>query len=484
MSLNTISEMVESLASKKTSSVELLNDVLARIERTKSLNAFITVCRDEALEQAKNADALRASGKNLPLLGVPVAVKDMILTKDIRTTAASNILRDYVPPYDSTVVRKLKEAGAVIVGKTNLDEFAMGSSNEHSQFGAVQNPWKEGYVPGGSSGGSAAAVASRNVPIALGTDTGGSIRQPASLCGIVGMKPTYGKVSRYGVVAFASSLDQVGIFANNVRDCALGIETISGKDDRDSTSVELPEVSLDAALGKGIKGLRIGVPKEYVSSGLEPEVKASLDAALKTLEGLGAEIVEISLPHTDAAVAAYYVIAPAEASSNLARYDGIRYGTRAKDTKDLFSLYAETRSQGFGAEVKRRIMIGTYVLSSGYYDAYYRTAQCVRRKIQEDFTTAFANSCDVIAAPVSPFPAFKIGEKKEDPLQMYLTDVLTIPLNLAGLPGMSIPCGMSSDGRPIGLQLIGKAFDEATLYATASAYEGATDWHTKLPPVR
>ena len=481
--MKTISEMTKALSSGSVSSVELVNDVLNRIEKTKSLNAYITVCNEEARADAAKADALRKSGATLPLLGVPVAVKDMILTKGIKTTAGSNILKEYIPPYDATVVRKLKEAGAIIVGKTNLDEFAMGSSNEHSQFGAVQNPWKEGFVPGGSSGGSAAAVAARNIPIALGTDTGGSIRQPASLCGIVGMKPTYGKVSRYGVVAFASSLDQVGIFANNVHDCALGIETIGGKDELDSTSVELPPISIDAALKKGIKGLRIGVPKEYVSVGLEPEVKASLDAALKTLESLGAEIVEISLPHTDAAVAAYYVIAPAEASSNLARYDGIRYGTRATDTKDLFDLYAKTRSEGFGAEVRRRILIGTYVLSSGYYDAYYRTAQCVRRKIQEDFTNAFSTECDVIAAPVSPFPAFKIGEKNDDPLQMYLADVLTIPLNLAGLPGMSIPAGMSSDGRPIGLQLIGKAFDEASLFATAAAYEGATSWHTQLPPM-
>lgn len=462
---------------KDISSTELTEIVLKQIEKNSDLNAFITVCAEEALKNAKTADDLRAKGDNRPLLGIPIAIKDMILTKGIKTTAASKMLSNYIPPYDATVITKLKNAGAVIIGKTNLDEFAMGSSNEHSSFGMVKNPWQKECVPGGSSGGSAVSVAARLTPFALGTDTGGSIRQPASLCGVVGIKPTYGKVSRYGVIAYASSLDQVGVFARSVEECALVTETISGKDPFDSTSVETEPVN---KITHGIKNLRIGIPKEYFTEALEPEVNKIVQDALTTLESLGAKLVPISLPHTDYALAAYYVIAPAEASSNLARYDGIRYGIREK-ADDLFSLYANTREAGFGDEVKRRIIIGTYVLSSGYYDAYYKKAQQVRRLIQNDFFNVFNDSCDLIAAPVSPFPAWKLGEKVSDPLKMYLSDILTIPVNLAGLPGMSIPCGFTKNKLPVGFQLIGKPFDEKTLYQVGVTYQKETNFHKELP---
>lgn len=463
---------------KDISSREFTERALKAIEKNSNLNAFITVCADEALKDASEADNLRSKGDTRPLLGVPVAVKDMILTKGVKTTAASKILSNYIPPYDATVVKKLKNAGAIIIGKTNMDEFAMGSSNEHSYFGSVKNPWNTKLVSGGSSGGSAVSVAARLSPFALGTDTGGSIRQPASLCGVVGIKPTYGRVSRYGVVAYASSLDQVGVFARSVEECALLTETISGKDEFDSTSVDITPVK-DITLG--IKGLKIGIPKEYFTDALDPIVNSMVSEALKTLESLGATLVPISLPHTELALAAYYVIAPAEASSNLARYDGIRYGVR-EEGEDLFSLYANSREAGFGAEVKRRIIIGTYVLSSGYYDAYYKKAQQVRRLIQNDFLDVFKNSCDVIAAPVSPFPAWGLGEKISDPLKMYLSDILTIPVNLAGLPGMSLPCGFTKDRLPIGFQLIGKPFDEKTLYQVGATYQKETNFHNELPP--
>lgn len=472
-------EIKKSLQEKKFSSVEITKATLENIKKS-DLNAFITIDEKGALEAATLADKKIKDHEKLPLLGVPVAVKDMILTEGLKTTAASKMLSDYIPPYDATVVRKLREAGAVIVGKTNLDEFAMGSSNENSSFGVVKNPWNKEFVPGGSSGGSAASVAGRLVPIALGTDTGGSIRQPASLCGITGMKPTYGKVSRYGAIAFASSLDQIGIFSQTAEDCALALETIAGFDPQDSTSFDKPTIDFEK-ISKDIKGLKIGIPKELFVDGLENEVRQAIEAGIKTLESLGCTTVPVSLPHSEVGLAVYYVLAPAEAASNLGRYDGIRYGHRA-DKKELVELYCASRAEGFGAEVKRRIMIGNYVLSSGYYDAYYIKAQRVRRLIQQDYKNAFA-LCDVIAAPVSPIAGFKIGEKSDDPLQMYLTDIFTIPVSLAGLPGMSIPCGFNKNGLPIGLQLIGRAFDEETLYKTSMAFQAETDFHKQSPGI-
>jgi aspartyl-tRNA(Asn)/glutamyl-tRNA(Gln) amidotransferase subunit A len=480
-----IPEIREALDSGKITAVELAKESLAKIDSLKSLNAFITVCSESALNEAAVADQeIKAgAGKKKPLLGIPVAVKDMILTKGIKTTAASKILSNFIPPYDATVTEKLKNAGAVIVGKANMDEFAMGSSNETSHFGPSRNPWNSDCVPGGSSGGSAAAVAARMVPLSLGTDTGGSIRQPASLCGIVGIKPTYGRVSRYGVVSYASSLDQVGPFANSVRDAAVITGILSGKDQKDATSVEDSVPDFLAACSRGVKGLRIGIPKEYFIAGLNPEVEKSVREALATLEKLGAKLVPVTLPNTELALPTYYIIAPAEASSNLARYDGVKYGVRAANPTDLMDMYCRTRAEGFGDEVQRRIMIGSYVLSSGYYDAYYLRAQKVRSLIAQDFKNAFSKECDVIACPASPTTAFKIGEKSSDPLAMYLSDVFTIPVNLAGLPGMSIPCGFDSKGLPIGLQLIGRPFDEETLFAAGAAYEDATEWSKRLPPV-
>lgn len=476
-----ISAIREGLQSKQFSCVEVTKASLDKASRLASLNCFIEVSTESALKEAEQVDSLLKAGKQGPLLGVPVGIKDVICTKGIRTTAGSKILHNFIPPYDATVVRKLKTAGAVSIGKLNMDEFAMGSSNENSAYGPVQNPWNPEYVPGGSSGGSAAAVAAGICPITLGTDTGGSIRQPASFCGIVGLKPTYGRVSRYGVIAYASSLDQVGGFARNVRDCALVTQAICGVDPNDATSVNQPVPNFEESLGKSIKGLRIGIPKEYFVAGLDADIKQSLQTALKTLEGLGAIPVEVSLPHTELAVSVYYILAPAEASSNLARFDGIRYGHRAEGQLDLKTLYAKSRSEGFGKEVQRRILVGTYVLSSGYYDAYYLKAQKVRSLIVKDFQDAFQNHCDLIVAPTTPAAPFKIGEKVSNPLQMYLNDIFTIPVNLAGLPGMSIPCGFTSHGLPIGLQLIGKPWDEATLFQVASAYESETNWHTQQP---
>ncbi len=484
LSLLTVTQLTEGLQTKQFSSRELTEQCLNKIEKQASLGCFLEVAKEYALLKADEADKRIAKGETAALLGVPVAVKDMILTKGIKTTAASKILANFIPPYSATVVNKLESAGAVIVGKTNMDEFAMGSSSEHSSFGPVRNPWNPEYVPGGSSGGSAAAVAARIAPLSLGTDTGGSIRQPASLCGICGVKPTYGRVSRYGVVAFASSLDQVGAFATNISDLARITEVISGHDGFDSTSVEKPVPKLLEATKSGIAGLRIGIPKEYFIEGVDPEVEKSVREALSVLTKLGAKLVDISLPHTEDAVATYYIIAPAEASSNLARYDGIRYGYRAQDTKDLQDLYARSRSEGFGPEVKRRIMVGTYVLSSGYYEAYYLKAQKVRTLIAQDFKDAFSKHCDLIACPTAPTTAFKIGAKSEDPLAMYLNDIFTIPVNLAGLPGMSIPCGFDGKNLPIGLQLIGSPWNEEVLFKVASAHESQTEWHKRLPKLK
>ena len=480
LSTMTLAQMSGGLAAKDFSSVELSTALLNRSEQARHLNAFITLDREAVLAEARGADARRAQGESGSLLGVPIAIKDMILTRGVRNTCASKMLANFVAPYDATVITNLRQAGAVVFGKTNLDEFAMGSSNETSFFGPVRNPWNTACVPGGSSGGSAAAVAARLAPAALGTDTGGSIRQPASFCNIVGLKPTYGRVSRYGAVAYASSLDQIGPFAANIADCAAVYDVIAGHDSRDSTSVNLPKPT--TVLDGNIAGLRIGIPREYFIKGLSPEVEALVRAAIARLEERGARVVEVSLPHTELAVAVYYILAPAEASSNLARYDGIRYGHRAEGTHDLKELYCRSRSEGFSAEVQRRIMIGTYVLSAGYYDAFYLRAQKVRTLIAQDFRDAFANVCDVIACPTAPTPPFKIGEKVADPLAMYLNDVFTIPVNLAGLPALTFPCGFV-DGLPVGLQLIGKPWDEQTLLNVGQAHESMTDWHKRIPAI-
>jgi aspartyl-tRNA(Asn)/glutamyl-tRNA(Gln) amidotransferase subunit A len=478
----TIDEAHRRLRAREISAVELVEAALQRIEATNApLRSFITVTSDAALQQARQADARLASPSGVgPLCGIPLAIKDVILTRGVRTTAGSKILGSFVPPYDATVTRRLLDAGAVIVGKANCDEFAMGSSNENSAYGATCNPWDADRVPGGSSGGSAAAVAARQCLGALGTDTGGSIRQPASFCGVVGVKPTYGRVSRYGVIAYASSLDQVGPFARTVRDCAHLLQGIAGHDRLDSTAVDRPVPQYAESLSTEVKGVRIGLPKEYFGEGMDPEVGASVRSAVAKLESLGASVREVSLPHTDYAIATYYLIATAEASSNLARYDGTRYGLRAESAEDLLEMYQQTRAQGFGAEVKRRIMLGTYALSAGYYDAYYLKAQKVRTLIRQDFERVFAD-CQVILTPVAPTTAFRIGEKA-DPLQMYLSDIFTISVNLAGLPAISLPCGFDREGMPVGLQIIGRPFDEASILSVAHAYEQSTEWHRKTPP--
>jgi len=472
------------LKKREISSKDIVRSVLARIkEKEPDINAFITVTEDLALKQAEEADKRYQKGKQLSDIdGIPVAIKDNICTKGIRTTCASRILENYIPPYNATVVEKLLKAGAVIIGKTNMDEFAMGSSTETSAFGPTRNPIKQGFVPGGSSGGSAAAVAAGETVLALGSDTGGSIRQPAALCGVVGFKPTYGRVSRYGLVAFASSLDQIGPITKNVRDSAILMNIISGHDPHDSTSAPLSVPDFNSVLGKDIKGIRIGVPQEYFIEGMDKEVEESVRAAIKELESLGAIPVEISLPHTGYAVATYYVLATSEASSNLARYDGVKYSFRA-DGKDLLEMYMKTRAKGFGVEVKRRIILGTYALSSGYYEAYYKKAQQVRTLIKQDFDKAF-EAVDVIITPTPPTPAFKVGEKTEDPLQMYLSDIFTISVNLAGVPAISIPCGFTSGDLPVGLQIIGKHFDEESIFKAAYAYEQATEWHKRKPDVK
>jgi aspartyl-tRNA(Asn)/glutamyl-tRNA(Gln) amidotransferase subunit A len=473
----TLHELHDKLAKREVSSVEATRALLARIEATDSrVNAYITVTPDEAIAAAEAADRRIAAGAIAPLTGIPVALKDIFVTRGIRTTCGSKILGNFIPPYDGTVVAKLREAGAVIVGKLNQDEFAMGSSGESSAFGATKNPWDLACIPGGSSSGSAAAIAARSATATLGTDTGGSIRQPASHCGCVGLRPTYGRVSRYGVIAYASSLDQVGPVTRDVTDCALMLEAVAGHDPLDSTSIDQQVPDYAAALTGRVKGLRLGLPKEYYREGLDPDVKRALDAAIETYRGLGAEFVEVSLPHTDYAVATYYLIATAEASSNLARYDGVRFGHRADGAANLIDMFRRSRAEGFGAEVKRRIMIGTYALSSGYYDAYYLKAQKVRTLIMQDFMKAF-EQVDALLTPVAPTPAFKIGEKVDDPLQMYLSDIFTIPVNLAGTCAISVPAGMSAAGLPIGLQLIGRPFGEETILRAAHAFEQATEWH-------
>ena len=477
--LKTIAELSQELQNKKISSLELTEFYLQRIKTLdKDLNCFITVAEEAALTAAKAADDKRAAGKAGRLTGIPIAQKDIFCTQGIKTTCGSQMLHNFVAPYDATVVKKLHEAGTVLLGKTNMDEFAMGSSNENSHFGPVKNPWDRERVPGGSSGGSAAAVAAFLAPGATGTDTGGSIRQPASLCGITGIKPTYGRVSRYGMIAFASSLDQGGPLTHTAEDAALLLNAMAGFDEHDSTSVDKPVPDYTATLNDSIKGLRIGLPKEYFD-GLNNEIAQKLQDALREYEKLGAQIKEISLPRMQLSIPAYYVIAPAECSSNLARYDGVRYGYRCADPKNLEDLYKRTRSEGFGNEVKRRIMIGTYALSAGYYDAYYLKAQKVRRLIRDDFVEAF-KSVDVILSPTAPSTAFKFGEKTSDPISMYLSDIYTISVNLAGLPGISIPAGFNSH-LPIGMQLVGNYFEEARLLNVAHAYQKVTDWHTRKP---
>ncbi|MBS1808558.1 MAG: Asp-tRNA(Asn)/Glu-tRNA(Gln) amidotransferase subunit GatA [Acidobacteria bacterium] len=468
----TIDELHKLYASGDAKPSEITQAVLDRIEQTNDrLNTFLTINKEAALHRAAEADAdIKDAVQTKPLAGIPVAVKDNMCTTGIRTTCGSRILGNYIPPYTATAVAKLEAAGAILVGKTNLDEFAMGSSNENSAFGPVRNPVNEGYVPGGSSGGSAVAVAADLSSVSLGSDTGGSIRQPASFCGVVGMKPTYGRVSRYGLVAFASSLDQIGPFGKNVKDVARTLGVIAGRDRYDSTSSNEVVPDYVNALTGDVKGLRIGVPPECFGEGLDAEVKTSVEAAIKKLEERGAEVVEITLPHSKYVVAVYYLIATAEASSNLARFDGVRYGFRAEEARTLSEMYKQSRDQGFGAEVKRRIMLGTFALSSGYYDAYYEKAQRVRQMLCNDFAEAF-QKCDLIATPTAPTPAFKLGEKVNDPLAMYLDDIFTVTINLVGVPAISVPCGVSSNGLPIGLQLIGNHFDEARILNAAYAHE-------------
>ncbi len=480
-----VSDMISGLKQKHFSAVELIQAHIKRIKNTnQEFNSVIRLDEDAAIQQAKGVDAKIAEKTNSlpPLLGVPVLVKDQIVTESLETTCASNILKGFIPPYDATAIRKLRKQGAIILGKTNQDEFAMGSSSENSVYGPVKNPWNTECVPGGSSGGSAVAVALGQAPLALGTDTGGSIRQPASFSGIVGLKPTYGRVSRFGAVAYASSLDQIGPFGRTVKDVAMGLQAISGLDPNDATSMDKPipdfVQELENLPNTSLEGVRIGVPKEYFIEGLNEEVAKAIKTSLSQLESQGAKIVEISLPHTSYAIATYYIIAPAEASSNLARYDGVRYGLRSKNVASLSELYEKTRAEGFSSEVKRRILMGTYVLSAGYYDAYYKKAQQVRTLIIDDFKAAFANECDVIATPVSPTTAFKIGEKTKSALDMYLADIFTITANLSGIPGLSLPCGKDSKGLPIGLQLLGKPFDESLLFKVANSLESISGFDT------
>jgi len=475
----TAHELHDLLIKKKISSVELAEKVFLRIESVEpQIKAYITLTKDEAIKQAEAADKRLKENKNVTLLtGIPIAVKDNMCTKGILTTCASKILANYIAPYDATVVTKLKEAGSVIIGKTNLDEFAMGSSTENSGLQITKNPRDLERVPGGSSGGSAAAVAANEAILATGSDTGGSIRQPASFCGIVGLKPTYGRVSRYGLVAFASSLDQIGPLAKDVTDAAILLQVMAGYDPKDSTSVNVPVPDYQKSLTTNIKGLKVGVIKELMGEGISADVKSAIKSAIKKYEELGAVISEVSLPSFEYAVSTYYLIAPAEASSNLARFDGVKYGHRSQEAKDLITMYYNTRREGFGAEVKRRIILGTYALSAGYYDAYYLKALKVRTLIKQDFEKALSN-CDVLVSPTSPTVAFKIGEKANDPLSMYLSDIATIPVNLAGIPAISIPCG-NANNLPIGLQIMGKAFDEETILKAAYAFEQSTDWHLK-----
>ncbi|HXU42346.1 MAG TPA: Asp-tRNA(Asn)/Glu-tRNA(Gln) amidotransferase subunit GatA [Burkholderiales bacterium] len=478
-----LAELSAALTAKKVSSVELTRQFLDRIARLNGdLNAFIRPekTRDVALQQARRADERRARGDAGTLTGVPVAFKDIYCTKGLGTTCGSRMLENFISPYDAHVVEEFDRAGAVLLGKCNMDEFAMGSSNESSHFGPVRNPWDRKRVPGGSSGGSAAAVAARMAPVALGTDTGGSTRQPAAFSGVCGLRPTYGLVSRYGLVAFASSLDQAGPIAKDAADLAALLDVMAGFDERDSTSVERPKENYSQSLQIDLKGLRIGMPKEYFADGLDREVLVAVEAAVAWFKTQGAKLVELELPHTRAGIAAYYVIAPAEASSNLSRFDGVRYGHRAKQYNDLIDMYCRTRAEGFGAEVKRRILVGTYVLSHGYYDAYYLHAQKIRRLIAQDFAAAF-KKCDLIVGPTAPTTAYELGAKTGDAVQMYLGDIFTIPAPLAGLPALSVPCGFDAKGLPVGLQLTGPHFAEARLLGAAHRYQQATDWHRRVP---
>ncbi|MBU0672548.1 MAG: Asp-tRNA(Asn)/Glu-tRNA(Gln) amidotransferase subunit GatA [Candidatus Margulisbacteria bacterium] len=477
----TAHELHSLLTNKKISALELTEAVISQIDKVESrVQAYVSINKDQAIKQAKAADERIKNNSNLtPLTGIPVAIKDNMCTKGMLTTCSSKILNNYIPPYNATIVDKIKAAGAVILGKTNMDEFAMGSSTENSGIHPTFNPWNTKTVPGGSSGGSAAAVAADEAILATGSDTGGSIRQPASFCGVVGFKPTYGRVSRYGLVAFASSLDQIGPLTKDVTDTAILMNVLAGHDPKDSTSVNLPVPDYQKALVNDVKKMKIGYIKELLGKGIDKDIKSEIQKAMKKFAELGAELIEVSLPSFEYAVATYYLIAPAEASSNLARYDGVKYGHRSKEAKDLLTMYYNTRREGFGNEVKRRIMIGTYALSAGYYDAYYLKALKVRTLIKEDFAKAFSQ-CDVLLSPTSPSVAFKVGEKAADPLSMYLSDIATIPVNLAGLPAISLPCGFSQ-GLPIGLQLVGQAFAEETVLRAAFTFEQNTDWHKQKP---
>lgn len=480
----TIHQLNEMLIRKEVSSLEVTQALVDRIEKINDrINAYLTLTREDALEQARRADEMITKGKKpSELSGIPLAIKDILCTQGVRTTCGSGILANYIPPYDATVIQRLKAQEAVLLGKTNMDEFAMGSSTENSYFGPTKNPWALDRVPGGSSGGSAAAVAADACIGALGSDTGGSIRQPASFCGIVGLKPTYGRVSRYGLVAFASSLDQVGPLAKDIEDCAILMNTICGFDPRDSTSVNVEVPDFKRALVRDVRGMRIGIPREYFIEGMDSDVENAIENSIGLFKKWGATCSEISLPHTDYALAAYYIICTAEASSNLARYDGVRYGHRTGGYKGIVDMYRKTRTEGFGPEVKRRIMLGTYALSAGYYEAYYRKAAQVRTLVKQEFDEAFKD-IDVVLTPNSPTPAFQIGEKTADPLQMYLMDVFTIPVNMAGIPGISIPCGFSRQGLPIGLQLLGRPFDEETIIRAAYTFEQNTDFHLQRPKI-
>lgn len=477
----TVHELRDKLRNGEITSVEIVNDFYSRIEKLEDkVDSFITLTKENALEEAKKADERIKKGENLgDLTGIPIAIKDNIVTDGVKTTCASKMLENFVPPYDATVIERLKEEGAIIIGKTNMDEFAMGSSTENSAFKTTKNPWDLSKVPGGSSGGSAAAVAAKQAPIALGSSTGGSIRQPASFCGVVGIKPTYGLVSRYGLIAFASSLDQIGPLCQDVEDCAIALNTLVGYDPKDSTSVKREKVNYKDALVNDVKGMKIALPKEYFDERIDDKIKNKVYEAVKTLENLGAVVEEVSLPHSEYALAAYYIIAPCEASSNLARFDGIRYGYRAKNYDSLEDLYIKSRSEGFGEEVKRRIMLGTYALSSGYYDAYYKKAQKVRTLIKEDFDKVF-EKYDVIISPTTPTLPFKIGEKKDDPISMYLSDILTVSVNIAGIASMSMPCGLI-DGMPVGMQIIGNRFSEDKILRVGYTYEKNRDEEIKCP---
>jgi aspartyl-tRNA(Asn)/glutamyl-tRNA(Gln) amidotransferase subunit A len=478
----TIHQLHDLLAKKEVTSREVTKALYRRIRKVDGkVKAYLLLTEEEAFRQADRVDRKLAQGERIgDLTGIPIGLKDILCTKGIRTTCASKILENYIPFYDGTVIQKLKEREAVFLGKLNMDEFAMGSSTENSGFQVTHNPWDLKRIPGGSSGGSAAAVAADECIAALGTDTGGSIRQPAACCGVVGLKPTYGRVSRYGLVAFASSLDQIGPITKDVEDCAILMNAISGYDPRDSTSVNVEVPDYKQSLERDIKGVRIGIPVEYFIEGMDPEVEKAIQEAIDFFKKWGAEVQKISLPHTEYSVAVYYIIATAEASSNLARYDGVKYGLRSKGYRDLMEMYTQSRAKGFGEEVKRRIILGTYVLSAGYYEAYYRKASQVRTLMRKDFEEAFQR-VDVILAPTAPTPAFRIGEKTEDPLQMYLSDIHTIPVNLAGIPAISIPCGLSHEGLPIGLQIIGKHFDEGMLLRVAYTFEQNTDFHLRKP---